>query len=495
MALVVGIQHLRDGVEPQAVLGADMSVLGIVGTAPSADAQLFPLNTPVEVRTNDTTLRAALGASGTIVDALAGISAQLTQTGAAKCVVVRVTEGETAAATIVNLVGSEANGTGIWALLDAPEDLGITPRIVIVPGFTSQQLQGIADPVIANAGTDGTDGTFALSFSGGTGSGAAGTFTVTDGSITAVAITNPGTYTIAPTLTFTASAGLTSASVTVSLEALANAVCAAIPTVLERLDAVFIPEGPTNTRQAALDWLETLPTSMRILHPLRQDARVLDDDGDVVTKPLSPYIAALYVRTDSETDGVPTRSAANQGVYGLVGVTPKIPLDIRDESSLGQTDAEQGFGIVFRGDTGDEGSLTNGGYVFWGTDTRSEDSQWLFANVVRMRDYIEIMQVRAIKRYLGKFNITYQTVQAIINTMSTQLRRLQADNYILGFKLGFDEDANTPENLRLGILDLMFMAEEPPVLRKVILRSRRHREALEDLARSISLQLNTVVAA
>ena len=119
MVLNVGIKHIRDGIEAQAVIGADMSVIGILGTAPNANAGLIPLNTAVEIRTNDTTLRAALGTTGTLVDALAAISAQLTGgLGAAKCVVVRVTDDEDPQEVIANMIGSEANGTGMWAFLD-----------------------------------------------------------------------------------------------------------------------------------------------------------------------------------------------------------------------------------------------------------------------------------------------------------------------------------------------------------------------------------------
>jgi uncharacterized protein len=496
MALVVGIQHLRDGIEPQAVLTADMSVVGIVGIAEEADADIFPLNTAVEVRTNDTSLRTALGADGTLPDALAAISAQLTSVGSAKCVVVRVAEGVDAAATIANIVGNEATETGVWALLSAPENLGLTPRLLIAPGYTSQTVTGVGSVTIGNAGS-GYEVGDTISGSGGGGTGFAATVASVDGNgaILTINISNAGSgYTSAPTLSVTSDAG-TGATLTAVLAQQANAVCAIMPTICDRLKAVFLPEGPTNTRQAALDWLETLSPSHRTLHPLRQDAKVMDADGDIVAKPLSPYVIGAYISRDAGTAGVPTRSAANQPLYGLVGVTPVIPFSIIDGNSLGQSDLEASFGIVFRGDVGADGALTDGGYVFWGTDTLSADSQWLFANVCRMRDYIEIMQVKALRNYLGRYNLTLQTVQAVINTMESQLVRLRADGYILDFRIGIDMAANTPEELRLGHIDLQFQAEEPPVLRKITLRSRRHREALANLVRSIAVALGSEIAA
>ena len=85
-------------------------------------------------------------------------------------------------------------------------------------------------------------------------------------------------------------------------------------------------------------------------------------------------------------------------------------------------------------------------------------------------------------------------MQAIINTLDTQCRSLRPE-HILDYRLSFDPDANSPEELRLGNIDLTFKAEEPPVLRKITIRSRRMREALDGLVRSISIQLGNEVAA
>ncbi|WP_420408704.1 phage tail protein [Hoeflea sp.] len=491
MTLIAGIKHLRDGIEAQSVLPADMSIVGIVGTAPNADAAKFPVNTAVALDTNDTTLRASLGTTGTIVDALAGISAQLSGgIGAAKCVIVRVADDEDPFEVISNIIGVEANGTGVWALLDAPENLGRTPRLLVVPGFTSQSQNGIADPEITGAGSGGENGTFALAFTGGTGSGAAGTFTVSGGELTSITITNRGVYTVAPSLDFSASTDLTGATATVALEQLANGVCAIMPTICERLKAHFLPEGPTNTRQAYLDWLETVPRSSRIIHPLRQDAKILVS-GETVTKPLSPYIIGRYVARDAEFDGKPFHSIANQPINGIVGVSPVIPFSITDENSVGQQDLAVSAGIVFRGDIGVDGSLTDGGFAFWGTDTLSDLSEWVFSNVTRGRDYIELLQVKAVRKYLGRFNLTSQTIQAIFNTLDVQLSELQANGDILGYAVKFDPDVNTEAELRQGNIDITFEAEEPPVLRKVTLRSRRQAAALTALVQNISLQLGT----
>ena len=494
--LIVGIKHLRDGIEPQNVLGAELSVVGLIGTAPGADADVFPLNQPIYLATNDLVKRAAIGTTGTVPQALTAIAAQVAGSShAAKVVVVLVADNASPTTVIANIIGNEANGTGMWAFLDAPEELGVTPRLIIAPGYTSQADQGVVLDEISAPGSGGTDGTFALAFTGGTGTGAAGTFTVTSGAVTAVTITSPGVYTAVPTLSFAASTGLTGATATLDLEQLANGVCAAIPTVLERLRAIFLPEGPTNTRQAWLDWKETLPPSARIQHPLRQSAKILDANGDLATAPLSPFVIGLYPRRDSERDGIPSGSVANQPIYGLVGVEPAIRLSLTDETSPGQIDLADSAGIVVRGETGVESALGASGFIFWGTDSLSPLSEWLFTHVNRLRDYMELGQVQAEKAYLGRFEITVQTVQAVLNTLEAQLSQLRANRHILDYRISFEPDANSPEELRAGQIDIAFQAEEPPVLRKIIIRSRRHREALEQLVQQISVQIGSAAEA
>ncbi len=492
MAQVMGIKHIRDGIEAQSVLGADMSVIGIVGTAQYANAALIPLNEPVLIRTNDTTLRQALGSDGTIVDALSAISAQI-KTAAAKVVVVRVEDDADPDVVITNILGSEASGTGMWALLNAPDEIGETPRLIGVPGYTEQVESGVTGITVSNGGS-GYTADFDVVVTGGSGSGFTGRAIVADGAVQSVQVTNPGTgYATVPTVDFSAGDGTGAAGTAVTGDC-ANQICVSIPTICDRLKARFVPEGPTSSRALAVSWLETLPRSAAILHPLRQVGKVLEG-GVAVTKPLSPYILALYARVDAEQDGVPSRSIANQTLNELSGVYPNIPLDITADSSIGMDDIEASFGIVIRGETGVDGSLSNGGHVFWGTDTLSDASEWLFANVGRMRDYVEINQVKAVRHYLGKFNLTTQTVQAIHNTMESLLSSLRAEGHIIDFRISFDPDNNQASDLRLGYIDITFEMEEPAPLRKVTIRSRRYEAALDNMVANIAIQLGTLAAA
>lgn len=77
----------------------------------------------------------------------------------------------------------------------------------------SSGVSGLANVV---PGTGGTDGTFALAFTGGGGTGAAGVFTVAGGAVVYTQITATGRgYTSAPTVSFAASAGCTATATAV----------------------------------------------------------------------------------------------------------------------------------------------------------------------------------------------------------------------------------------------------------------------------------------
>ena len=125
----IEIIEIDNGIRPIQTVAS--SVIGIVGTAPLADAAAFPLNMPVLIA--GPRQAATLGATGTLLDAYQQIYAE----GVNIAVVVRVEEGADAAGTLANVVGSAVSQTGIHALVTAESIIGVTPMILCAPGFTS----------------------------------------------------------------------------------------------------------------------------------------------------------------------------------------------------------------------------------------------------------------------------------------------------------------------------------------------------------------------
>lgn len=127
----VRVIEINEGIRPIRTIAT--AVIGIVATAPLADADVFPLNTPVLVTSVLTAIGAA-GATGTLAKVLDAIADH----GNAFVVVVRIEPGVDAAATTANAIGTVTAGgqyTGLKALLAAEGKVGVRPRILAAPGL------------------------------------------------------------------------------------------------------------------------------------------------------------------------------------------------------------------------------------------------------------------------------------------------------------------------------------------------------------------------
>lgn len=399
-----GLSINQEADEPRAVAGADMSVVAFVGTAPAADAAKFPYDTEVEIRSGDVAALTALGATGTLPDAVAAVHAQLGefQVGA-RIIVVRVEAEETDAETIANII---ADGKGLDVLTRCPTSLGLTPRLIGVPGFTHQR--------------------------------------------------------VAPA---------------------ANAVCAALPPILNTLLAQAVVDGPNTTDADDKAWRQTI--SHKRIIPVTGGVKVMQG-ADPVAAPLAPRVIGLAVALDHANGGIPSASWANRPIQGIVGPARAIPFSLLDGSTPGQDLLAHQIGILVRGEAGVDGSIADGGFVFIGTDNAGDDVTWRQYHQVRIRDWIHLYFIRAHRFYLGRSKVVQGVVKSVMDTMKFRLRDLQSDGHILGFKVEFRADQNQPDDLRLGRITIRFAAEEAPVLTHIGLQSVRMREALDDLLESLT---------
>ncbi|MCX4025041.1 hypothetical protein H0A36_23575 [Endozoicomonas sp. SM1973] len=163
-------EHFLHGVEvveidsgPRPIRTVRSSVIGIVGTAPEAKAEQFPINKPVLIAGNRKEA-APLGKTGTLPAALDAIFDQ----AGAMVVVIRVEEhaepDDQLAAIIGGVNENTGNYEGVHALLGAESVAKVQPKLLIVPGFTqieavTQELLGIADRLRAIIIADGPNTT------------------------------------------------------------------------------------------------------------------------------------------------------------------------------------------------------------------------------------------------------------------------------------------------------------------------------------------------
>jgi len=131
----VRVIEINDGT--RTIRTVSTAIIGVVCTAPDADAATFPLNRPVLfTRLNDAMSKA--GKTGTLLPTLNAIADQADPL----TVIIRVAAGSDDAETTSNVIGGADGGnyTGLNALLSAEAVLGVKPRILAAPGLDTEPV-------------------------------------------------------------------------------------------------------------------------------------------------------------------------------------------------------------------------------------------------------------------------------------------------------------------------------------------------------------------
>lgn len=542
---------------------ADFSIGAIVSYSNDATASVFPLDTPAAVNSADTSTLAALG-TGLLYKAVLRVNAQLADfESSARLVIVRVLavyeqDGVTIDqdATMANILGNEAAGTGIWALLKAPQLCQTTPRLIIVPGFTGQRKYAVVNPVVtaegqgythpvvtfnppgatatvtignagatatahATLGTGGTAGEVAgitvdtggntyggtapaVTLTGGGGTGATAHAVLTAGVVSSIVVDNAGSgYTSAPTVTVAAPPGGqvtaltltgpgdyapgttvtvsiadsqggtgTGATASVTLEQLANPVCALLPTIASGLLAHALVSGPGTTVQDALAWHTTLPEEERLIP--QDDWEIIESLSGNGTEYIDGACRSLglAIRTDFQHAGYPFHAWANQPIVGALGVKRPDGFSLTDGATDGQVLLAAGIGITARGDAQDT-SIDDSGYVAISVSNASSDPLYNLYNKTRGNDFINLALLKSIRKRLGTNNITRKGVDAVLNDMTVVNQTIMSldDPGIVGFKVKFNAADNTVAGLRAGKFTVENDAEVPaPIIQVTINR-------------------------
>ncbi|MCC5882484.1 MAG: phage tail sheath protein [Halomonas sp.] len=132
----VRVHERNEGTRPIRTIAT--AVVGLVVTGPEADAEAFPLDTPVLL----TDLYAAIGKAGTGGTLARSLRAIVTE-ARTLVVVVRVEEGADEGETTANLIGGVTESgqkTGMQALLAAEQRFGVKPRILGVPELDDESV-------------------------------------------------------------------------------------------------------------------------------------------------------------------------------------------------------------------------------------------------------------------------------------------------------------------------------------------------------------------
>lgn len=439
-----GVEVLEIDSGPRPIQTVATSVIGIIGTAPDADPLAFPLNTPVLIagsRREAAKLDLVGDAEGTLPTAIDSIFDQ----AGAVIVVVRVEEGETDAETLANVLGGVNAITdeyeGVHAFLGAKSAVGAQPRILIAPGFTDQRVaNGLLTIAKNNVGAGYTNGTHALTFTGGAGTGAAGTCVIAGGIVTSVTLTAPGSgYTSNPTAVpavGTAGAGTTTATFTITRGTVGNAVVAELIGIAERLRAVIIADGPNTTDADALAYAGDFGSKrVYVVDPKAMKTSAVD--GLNYAEFASPMVAGLIAKSDNERGF--WWSPSNQNINGIIGTSRTIDFAMGDYSSRANLLNAGKVATIIRED----------GYRLWGNRTLSSDPKWAFLCIVRTNDIINDSLQRAHLWAVDR-GITKQYFVDVVESVNAYLRYLKNLGAIAGGECWADPDINTPDQIQLG---------------------------------------------
>ena len=461
-----GIETLEisDGIRP--IQTVRSSVIGLIGTAPDADAAVFPLNTPVLLPGSP--LKAAgLGDNGTLKDAVDGIYDQV----GATVVVIRVEEGADQNETFDNILGDITMQTGVHAFRTAEAVVKVTPRILIAPGFTSIRPTGVNQISVDTGGADYVAATTTVQIAG-DGAGAEAEAVIVGGAVTGITITKRGYgYTAPPTVTITDTGAGAGATATATIASVGNPVVAELQGIAAAMRAVILADGPNTTNADAITYREDFGSDRIMVI----DPHVLVTDGLVATaEPSSARAAGLQAKMDKERGF--WWAFSNQPITGVVGVDRPVEFRLNDPNGESNHLNENEVTTVIHKD----------GYRFWGVRGTGTDPQWAFLSVRRTADMIyesiEQALIWAMDRPMSK-----QLIEDIGNSVNAYLRNLKARGAILGGSVYLDPELNTPDQLMAGHLYIDFDIEPPAPLERLTFRAHRNAGYYEELIDQVEL--------
>jgi phage tail sheath protein FI len=463
-----GVEVLQIDTGARPIQTVRSSVIGLIGTAPDADAAKFPLNTPVLVARRSE--MAGLGEAGTLQSALDLIYDQ----AGAVVVVVRVQEGADEAATLNNVRGGINNGTGAYegvhAFLAAENEVGFSPRILVAPGFTHQRTSnGILSIAVQTQGSGYTTAP-AVTISGGGGSGATAVAVLGTGAnagrVVSFTITNPGKgYTTNPTVTIAAppAGGVQAVAGAVTRGTVRSEVLAEMLGIASRLRAVIIADGPNTTDAAAIQMADDFGSDRIYV----VDPWVLSDGASI---PASSAVAGLINKVDNERGF--WWSPSNNEIAGIEGTARAIDFTLGDTTSRANLLNEAKIATIIR----------EQGFRLWGNRTLATDPKYAFLSVRRTADMVNESILRGHLWAVDRC-ITATYLEEVQESVREYLRSLTARGAILGGDVWADPDLNTPTSIANGQVFFDFEFTPPFPAERVTFRSHLVNSYVVDLFR------------
>lgn len=463
-----GTRVFESAETPLLVRTAQTAVIGLIGTAPDADAVKFPLNKPIQIlRPQDAV---DLGVTGTIPEALDSIFDQIV----CPVIVVRIEEETEMAALWANAIGSQVAFTGVHAFRRAAPDGLYQPKLIVAPGLTQALPEnGILSIAVTNGGTGYVAETTVVTIAGSGGSGAAATAIVVDGAITAIKVTNPGSgYSGAVTVTITGAGE--NAAATATKGTAMNPVVAELMSVAETLKAMVYVDGPDTSDQAAVQY-RGLINSERIAICDPKILKFDTDDAVYVPRPSSPIWAARQARMDLEQGF--WWAGSNVEVAGIGGVNR--PIEYGPQSNY--LNENRVNTIV---------NIDNSGFRLWGVWTCASDPMWQFIPVRRTADAVNQGLMRAYIEFNDR-PFSLANVKFLVEGGRNHMRTMELEGALLPGSDVWLLDSNSEEDMAQGIVKLGVKFEPPAPMTDIRITAHRNIVAYELLLNQAIQELSS----
>lgn len=440
----------RDAGNARYVQTIDTGIIHLTGTAPLASSALYkPNHTYLINGYND--LPKGLGSSGTLPIQLDYVMRQ-----AGRCsptiLFTIVPEADTEEETVANILGNQAQRTGMWAISCCQPEFNLKPKLLAAPGFTSHRpTDGIASLEVTEGGSGYTKAptvTIVPAVGDTTGSGATATCTINDdGEVDAVIIMQPGhRFKEVPKVVFEGGGG-TGAKADATLGACANPVASQLNTLARRYRAMATVTGPNTTAADAIQYrLDFSSSRLYILDPFA----MVQPGASLLSIPADAMMLGLQARIDYE-EGFWV-SPSNHVLEGVLGTHRPIEHDRSDPSFESQYLNKNHVGTIIR--------APSGGFKLYGNRVAESDPLHVFWPVRRSSDTIIESVELAGEPYLDKAFAAQHLID-IGQTVSKALRRWTGLGATLGGEVWLDPSLNTAESMSSGVSYISYDGEPP----------------------------------
>jgi len=261
---------------------------------------------------------------------------------------------------------------------------------------------------------------------------------------------------------------------------LKNAAAAAIDAVVTRIgDAIGIIDATSTTTAAALTHAADFAAATNIVD-CAVGAKV-SLDGAIVTRALSPHVAALMVKRDKEA-GTPFKACWNRAFKGVLGPSRPIEFRLGDPSCEANTLVQGGLVTVIEGN------------ILWGPYTTATDptvSAWRSIKRIRTRRAIEKALQTPLRAYLAG-DVTPHAVTLLYKSIDDFLDGLRGQSAIIDHEVVWDRTLNPNTLLRDGGLRVVTRWEETPDLVDLGIYTEPYSEAFDILASAIAQALGNI---